>query len=115
MGQNCAGPERFFVMESVYDEFCKKAESIISRLYQGPPLAKKTSRFTDCGATTMGHRQMIAYQKLVDDAVSKGAKVRYVTRIAQISLALTITCKSTLEYMQTTLSNTGTMWWCTSE
>jgi len=75
MGQNCAGPERFFVMESVYDEFCNKAESIISRLHQGPPLSKSTSRFTDCGATTMGHRQMIAYQKLVDDAVSRGAKV----------------------------------------
>merc|ERR1719262_965528 len=22
MGQNCAGPERFFVYESVFDEFC---------------------------------------------------------------------------------------------
>jgi len=75
MGQNCAGPERFLVMESVYDEFCTKAANIISRLHQGPPLDEAMSRFTDCGATTMGHKQMIAYQTLVDDAVKRGARV----------------------------------------
>lgn len=75
MGQNCAGPERFFIMESVYDEFCDRVRSIISQLHQGPPLDKTMSRFTDCGATTMGHAQMCLYQKLVDDAVSRGARV----------------------------------------
>ena len=39
---------------------------------QGPPL---TSATTDCGAICMGRKQMQHYQKLVDDAVSKGAKV----------------------------------------
>lgn len=31
--------------------------------------------FVDCGAICMGPRQMLHYQKLVDDAVIKGAKV----------------------------------------
>ena len=31
--------------------------------------------FVDCGAICMGPKQMEAYQRLVDDAVSKGAKV----------------------------------------
>jgi len=75
MGQNCAGPERFFVMESAYDEFCEAVSSIISKLCQGPPLAVGTGCFTDCGAITMGRKQMLSYQKLVDDAVRRGARV----------------------------------------
>jgi acyl-CoA reductase-like NAD-dependent aldehyde dehydrogenase len=26
MGQNCAGPERFFVYEGIYQEFCDKVK-----------------------------------------------------------------------------------------
>lgn len=37
-------------------------------IFSGDPLV-------DCGAICMGPRQMLHYQKLVDDAVIKGAKV----------------------------------------
>lgn len=72
MGQNCAGPERFFVYESVFQEFCDKVTKVVSNMSQGPPLHGNT---VDCGAICMGIRQMKHYQKLVDDAVKKGAKV----------------------------------------
>lgn len=72
MGQNCAGPERFFVYEGCYDEFCDKVSKLVHQMKQGPPLHSAT---TDCGAICMGPRQMAHYQTLVDDAVSKGAKV----------------------------------------
>jgi len=72
MGQNCAGPERFFVYEKVFDEFCDKAGAIVNKLSTGPPLAATTP---DCGAVAMGPKQIANYQRLVDDAVKKGAKV----------------------------------------
>ena len=72
MGQNCAGPERFFVYEGCYDEFCEKVTALVKKMKQGPPLA---SPLTDCGAICMGLRQMQHYQSLVDDATSKGARV----------------------------------------
>ena len=72
MGQNCAGPERFFVYEGCYDEFCDKVTKLVKTMKQGPPLASDT---TDCGAICMGRKQMQHYQNLVDDATKKGAKV----------------------------------------
>jgi acyl-CoA reductase-like NAD-dependent aldehyde dehydrogenase len=72
MGQNCAGPERFFVYEKVYDEFCDGVTSVVRRMKIGPSLGDAE---VDCGAICMGPRQMLHYQKLVDDAVIKGAKV----------------------------------------
>jgi len=72
MGQNCAGPERFFIYDKVFDEFCDGVTRIVKGMKCGPSLGDE---FADCGAITMGPRQLQAYQRLVDDAVSKGAKL----------------------------------------
>lgn len=72
MGQNCAGPERFFVYEKVYDEFCDGVTQVVKQMKIGPSLGDPE---VDCGAICMGPRQMLHYQKLVDDAVIKGARV----------------------------------------
>jgi acyl-CoA reductase-like NAD-dependent aldehyde dehydrogenase len=72
MGQNCAGPERFFVYEKVYDEFCDGVTAIVKQMKIGPSLGDP---IVDCGAICMGPKQMLHYQKLVDDAVIKGARV----------------------------------------
>lgn len=53
MGQNCAGPERFFVYESVYDEFVNKCAALVNKLELGDPLGSPT---VDCGAVVMGER-----------------------------------------------------------
>jgi hypothetical protein len=37
--------------------------------------------FVDCGAICMGPRQMLAYQRLIDDAVSKGIYFYFVADI----------------------------------
>ncbi|KAJ1428867.1 putative aldehyde dehydrogenase [Ochromonadaceae sp. CCMP2298] len=72
MGQNCAGPERFFVYEKVYDEFCDGVAKVVRQMKIGPSLGDTE---VDCGAICMGPRQMAHYQKLVDDAVAKGARL----------------------------------------
>jgi acyl-CoA reductase-like NAD-dependent aldehyde dehydrogenase len=72
MGQNCAGPERFFVYEKVYDEFCDGVTKIVKQMKIGASLGDVT---VDCGAICMGPKQMLHYQRLVDDAVLKGARV----------------------------------------
>jgi acyl-CoA reductase-like NAD-dependent aldehyde dehydrogenase len=72
MGQNCAGPERFFVYDKVYDQFCDGVSAVVKRMKTGPSLGDPS---VDCGAICMGPRQLQAYQKLVDDAVAKGARV----------------------------------------
>jgi len=72
MGQNCAGPERFFVYEKVYTEFCDGVTRVVKGMKTGSSLGDP---FVDCGAICMGPRQILAYQRLIDDAVSKGAKV----------------------------------------
>lgn len=74
MGQNCAGPERFFVYESAYEKFCSGVTSVVKQCKLGATLGD-SAESVDCGAITMGSIQMAHYQKLVDDAVSKGAKV----------------------------------------
>lgn len=72
MGQNCAGPERFFVYEKVYDKFCEGVTKVVKDMKIGPSLSDP---LVDCGSICMGPKQMQHYQKLVDDAVLKGAKV----------------------------------------
>ena len=72
MGQNCAGPERFIVYEGCYDKFINGVYSILSRMKTGPSLGDTS---IDCGAICMGPKQLKLYQALVDDAVSKGARV----------------------------------------
>mmetsp|Transcript_9456 Transcript_9456/g.22763 ORF Transcript_9456/g.22763 Transcript_9456/m.22763 type:complete len:608 (-) Transcript_9456:203-2026(-) len=72
MGQNCAGPERFFVYESVYEDFVQRCAKLINQLELGDPLGSPT---VDCGGVVMGDRTKAAMQRLVDDAVSKGARL----------------------------------------
>ncbi len=72
MGQNCAGPERFFVYEKVYDKFLEEVTKVVKQMRTGPSLGDP---FVDCGAVCMGPNAMLGFQKLVDDAVAKGARV----------------------------------------
>lgn len=72
MGQNCAGPERFFVYEKVYEEFIDRVVRVVKQMRTGAPLSEAR---IDCGAITMGPKQLLAYQRLVDDAVAKGARL----------------------------------------
>jgi acyl-CoA reductase-like NAD-dependent aldehyde dehydrogenase len=71
MGQNCAGPERFFVYEKVYDEFCDGVTKVVRQMKTGPSLGDID---VDCGAICMGPKQLLHYQNLVEDAKSKGAR-----------------------------------------
>ena len=73
MGQNCAGPERFIVYDKVYDTFCQKVADLVRKLRQGPPLGPEGPS-VDCGAC-VHPPSLLNYQRLVDDAVQKGAKV----------------------------------------
>jgi len=72
MGQNCAGPERFFIYESIYDDFVARCAKIVNQLEQGNPLGPSCT--VDCGAMVMGDRSKAMMQRLVDDAVKKGAR-----------------------------------------
>eukprot|EP00879_Flechtneria_rotunda_P025534 GHRR01027136.1.p1 GENE.GHRR01027136.1~~GHRR01027136.1.p1 ORF type:complete len:614 (+),score=214.33 GHRR01027136.1:630-2471(+) len=70
-GQNCASGERFIVQRKVYDQFVKQVVDVASTMRQGPTLG---SGPMDAGAMCMpGAVNKI--QQLIDDAVSKGAKV----------------------------------------
>ncbi len=70
-GQNCAGAERFFVQEAVYDNFVNQVAEVTKRMRQGPALGGGT---IDCGAMCMpGLAEKVA--DLVDEAVQHGAKV----------------------------------------
>jgi acyl-CoA reductase-like NAD-dependent aldehyde dehydrogenase len=78
-GQNCCGVERIFVYESIHDEFVDNILQKIKALRQGPPLCKASNRVNgpdgmDCGSMVMDS-QCDLIQELIDDAVSKGAKV----------------------------------------
>lgn len=89
MGQNCAGPERFFVYEKVYDEFCDKVTKVVKTMRQGP---SNGDPFVDCGAICMGPKQLLKYQDLVDDAVAKGARVLHGGEIPKKGSALANGC-----------------------
>lgn len=74
-GQNCVGIERVLVYESVYQEFVDAVSSKVRNLRQGIPLETCGSDANiDCGSMVMD-AQLDLIQELVDDAVSKGAKV----------------------------------------
>lgn len=70
-GQNCAGAERFFVQDGVYDTFVQQVVDTAAKMRQGPAVGGAT---VDCGAMCMpGLAEKVA--ELVDDAVQRGAKV----------------------------------------
>eukprot|EP00051_Salpingoeca_urceolata_P031567 m.12052 g.12052 ORF g.12052 m.12052 type:complete len:603 (-) comp4168_c0_seq2:214-2022(-) len=70
-GQNCIGLERLIVHAAIYDRFVETMAANVSALSQGAPLDGDV----DCGAMTMGSLAMKGIQDLVDDAVSKGARL----------------------------------------
>lgn len=70
-GQMCLAAERTLVFDAVYDEFLAKVQDIALRLRQGAPLAGK---LVDIGAMTMP-AQVEIVEQLVQDAISKGARV----------------------------------------
>jgi len=70
-GQNCCGVERVYVYEAIYEEFLDMAQREVNQLRQGPVLGKDP---VDCGAMVMP-AQIDLIQALVDDAVSKGARL----------------------------------------
>jgi len=72
MGQNCAGPERFFVYEGCYEEFC---DGVVRQVRQMKTGASNGDPSVDCGAIPMGPQQLKHYQALVDNAVAQGAKL----------------------------------------
>jgi acyl-CoA reductase-like NAD-dependent aldehyde dehydrogenase len=71
-GQMCLAAERIYVHKQVHDEFVHHAVDVALRLRQGPPLSGK---LVDVGAMTMP-AQVEIIDRLVQDAVDKGAEVR---------------------------------------
>lgn len=71
-GQMCLAAERILVMDRIYDRFVDRVLSEGLQLRQGPPLA---GQIVDVGAMTMP-QQVEIVEKLVNDAIAKGARVR---------------------------------------
>lgn len=72
-GQNCVGVERVLIYESLHDEFIQQIVPKVKAVRQGIPLRVCGSDGkVDCGSLIMP-AQMDIVQKLVDDAVKKGA------------------------------------------
>ena len=70
-GQMCLAAERILVFDRVYDAFAEAVVSEVQQLKQGPPLS---GELVDVGAMTMPFQVEIV-EKLVKDAVAKGARV----------------------------------------
>jgi acyl-CoA reductase-like NAD-dependent aldehyde dehydrogenase len=71
LGQNCVASERIIVMESIYDAFCAGVADIARTMRQG--LAQRGGN-VDVGSLT-SPMQVDIVEKLVNDAVEKGAVV----------------------------------------
>lgn len=71
LGQNCVASERIIVMEGIYDAFVKRTVDIASKFRQGVP---ERGGNVDVGALT-SPIQVEIVEKLVDDAIAKGATV----------------------------------------
>ncbi len=70
-GQNCLAAERLIVQRGIYDAFVARALELTKSLRQGPPLGDER---VDIGAMTTP-MQIDIVERLVADAVSRGAKV----------------------------------------
>jgi len=71
-GQMCLAAERILVFDAIHDRFVEEVVRAASSLRQGAPLDGKT---VDVGAMTMPS-QLDVVERLVDDAVRKGATLR---------------------------------------
>jgi len=76
-GQNCIAAERLFIEESIFQEFSDRVARVATKFRLGCPVQAKiveSKDVVDCGAMTMpGQVEKVA--ALVEDAISKGAKV----------------------------------------
>lgn len=72
-GQMCLAAERIYVMDGIYDRFVEAVTAQVKALRQGDPLGGNGADI-DVGAMTMPG-QLDIVQRLVDDAVQKGARV----------------------------------------
>lgn len=70
-GQNCLAAERILVQEGIYDQFVARIVPMVQNLKQGAPLKGQP---VDVGAI-VSPMQLKVIQRLVDDAVAKGARV----------------------------------------
>lgn len=70
-GQNCLAAERFFVFDAVYDRFVSRVVELASALRQGNPRGEAR---VDVGAMVT-QAQLAVVERLVDDAVKKGARI----------------------------------------
>lgn len=68
-GQNCAGAERFYVQEPVYEKFVKEVSSIVKSVRMGLPLERQS----DMGAICMSEH-VEKLRSLVDEALEDGAE-----------------------------------------
>jgi acyl-CoA reductase-like NAD-dependent aldehyde dehydrogenase len=73
-GQMCLAAERIYVFDALHDRFVERVVAEASRLRQGPPLDRARGP-VDVGAMTMPG-QIDIVEKLVADAVARGAQVR---------------------------------------
>jgi acyl-CoA reductase-like NAD-dependent aldehyde dehydrogenase len=71
LGQNCVASERIIVMEPLYDAFCQRVTEIANDFRQG--VAERGGN-VDVGSLT-SPIQVDIVEKLVDDAIGKGATV----------------------------------------
>lgn len=71
-GQNCIGLERLIVHESLYEEFIAQIKQRVDKMRVKAPLENADE--VDCGAITMT-KHIYHIKKIVDDAVSKGARL----------------------------------------
>lgn len=69
-GQVCASPTRFFIHESIFDKVAERFAAHTRALRMGDPLDAKT----DLGPLTTARRRD-AVERLIDEAVSEGAKI----------------------------------------
>ncbi len=70
-GQNCVAAERLLVHQAVYDDFVEKLGAKVRALRQAPP---SLDAVVDVGASTTPAQRAIV-ERLVDDAVARGARV----------------------------------------
>ena len=70
-GQNCMAAERTLVQERVYDQFVARVRELAGELRQGAP--SENAGQVDVGALVTPMQRDIV-QKLVDDAIAKGAE-----------------------------------------
>lgn len=75
-GQMCLAAERVIVFARVHDQFVARVVEEVGKLRQGPPLERRESgERVDVGAMTMPG-QLDIVERLVRDAVEKGASIR---------------------------------------